>query len=293
MSFWCSVYLYVPVERLGAALCATASFAEPACEGTVEVTLPTGEVIPLPRLESGRASSNVLGCRDYLQLARYGTFWFPVDAVILEEEADLYASLGRPLPIEEREGVDCFPVTNIRVAVTCGCRFAELSFAGQNNGISRELFNSTSIQDRFAQLQEEIGAVAGVVRDIDQRDVLFTLDGFEEEFDWHPFVGDNWEVRSETVDALTEAVCAALGQSVPAVVVEPEWLAWNGETVRRLAEAFVADGDLDPLPVLADALEEAGCADPFLLGHARGRLSHARGSCRVIDLVLGRKDRGG
>jgi hypothetical protein len=191
------------------------------------------------------------------------------------------------VPIEERGGVECFPVTNIRFAVTCGCRFAELSFAGQNSVVSRELFGSEAIHERFLALQDEIGALAGVVRDIDRRDSLYTLDEFEEEFDWRPF----WDVSGETVDALTEAVCEALGQSVPGIVVEPAWLAWNGATVHRLAEAIVEDGDLGRLPVLADALEEAGCTDPFLLGHARAGLRHARGSCRVVDLVLGRKDR--
>jgi hypothetical protein len=287
MSFWCSVYLYVPVERLGAALRATAAFADPAGEGTVDVRLPTGESILLPRLGPDPASSRALECRGYLQLARTGSFWFPADDVILAEEADWFASQGRRLPIEQRDGVDCFPVTNIMFAVTCGCRFAELSFAGQNNGVSRELFGSEAIHERFLALQEEIGAVAGCFRDIDRRDSLYTLDELEEEFDWRPF----WEVSGETVDALTEAVCQALGEPLPVVTVEPTWLEWGGGTVHRLAEAIAEDGDLGRLPVLADALEEAGCTDPFLLGHARAGLLHARDGCRVIDLLLGGKDR--
>src|SRR5262245_55517719 len=60
------------------------------------------------------------------------------------------------------------------------------------------------------------------------------------------------------------------------VVVEPDWLAWDGGTVRTLAEAAyddraLPDGllDLDQLGVLADALEDAGCADDSLLPHLR------------------------
>jgi hypothetical protein len=89
-----STYLYVPIERLGPALRATAAFAQPDREGTIEVQLPTAEIIPLPRLGSDPASSKVLGCRGYLELARHGTFWFPVDDVILAEEAEWFESGG-------------------------------------------------------------------------------------------------------------------------------------------------------------------------------------------------------
>ena len=39
------------------------------------------------------------------------------------------------------------------------------------------------------------------------------------------------------------------------------------------------------LPLLADALEEAGCDDRVVLDHCRGPGPHARG-CWVVDLVL-------
>jgi hypothetical protein len=42
------------------------------------------------------------------------------------------------------------------------------------------------------------------------------------------------------------------------------------------------------LAVLADALEEAGCADAGLLGHLRSRGPHVRG-CWALDLILGRE----
>jgi hypothetical protein len=49
-------------------------------------------------------------------------------------------------------------------------------------------------------------------------------------------------------------------------------------------------GRLDPtrLAVLADALEEAGCADAELLGHLRGPGLHVRG-CWAVDSLLGRQ----
>jgi hypothetical protein len=42
------------------------------------------------------------------------------------------------------------------------------------------------------------------------------------------------------------------------------------------------------LPVLADALEDAGCADADLLGHLRGPGPHVRG-CWGLDSVLGKE----
>ena len=44
----------------------------------------------------------------------------------------------------------------------------------------------------------------------------------------------------------------------------------------------------DRLPILADALEEAGCDDVDVLAHLRGPGPHARG-CWALDLVLGRE----
>jgi hypothetical protein len=41
------------------------------------------------------------------------------------------------------------------------------------------------------------------------------------------------------------------------------------------------------MPILADALEEAGCADAAILGHCRGGGEHVRG-CWVVDLLTGR-----
>jgi hypothetical protein len=68
-----------------------------------------------------------------------------------------------------------------------------------------------------------------------------------------------------------------------------EWLAWQGGTIPRLAQAIYAEQAFDRLPVLADALEEAGCADMDLLQHLRDGGPHTRG-CFALDLILS-KDR--
>jgi hypothetical protein len=65
------------------------------------------------------------------------------------------------------------------------------------------------------------------------------------------------------------------------------WLAWNNGTVGALAEKIYAERAFELLPVLADALEEAGCTDPEILGHLRGPGPHVRG-CWAVDLLLGK-----
>jgi hypothetical protein len=74
----------------------------------------------------------------------------------------------------------------------------------------------------------------------------------------------------------------------PAPPVDPAWPAWNGGSVRKLAEGIYEERAFDRLPVLADALEDAGCSDPSLLGHLRGPGPHVRG-CWVVDLLLGKE----
>jgi hypothetical protein len=72
-------------------------------------------------------------------------------------------------------------------------------------------------------------------------------------------------------------------------------LAWLTPTVVSLAQAayderILPSGELDVarLAVLADALEEAGCADAAILSHLRSPGPHVRG-CWALDLILGKE----
>ena len=79
-----------------------------------------------------------------------------------------------------------------------------------------------------------------------------------------------------------------LREPAPPVQLDPAWLAWNDRTVPRLARAIRDEHAWDRLPVLADALEDAGCTDPVILAHCRAGSEH-RLSCWVTDLVLARE----
>ena len=56
----------------------------------------------------------------------------------------------------------------------------------------------------------------------------------------------------------------------------------------KLARTIYDDRRFDLLPILADALEEAGCGDAEILAHCRGPGPHVRG-CWAVDLVLGKE----
>jgi hypothetical protein len=68
------------------------------------------------------------------------------------------------------------------------------------------------------------------------------------------------------------------------VTPDPAWLT---PTVVSLAAGIYAEKAFDRLPILADALQDAGCEDAAVLEHCRGKGPHARG-CWVVDLLLGK-----
>lgn len=74
----------------------------------------------------------------------------------------------------------------------------------------------------------------------------------------------------------------------PRVSMNPSWLVADLGRVRKLAERLYDRRDWDGLPILADALEEAGCTCAVLLGHLRSVGLHTLG-CWALDLVLGKR----
>jgi hypothetical protein len=64
--------------------------------------------------------------------------------------------------------------------------------------------------------------------------------------------------------------------------------AWCTPAVVALATAIYEEKRFEELPILADALEEAGCDNPEILGHLRDQgQRHCRG-CWCLDLLLGK-----
>jgi hypothetical protein len=72
------------------------------------------------------------------------------------------------------------------------------------------------------------------------------------------------------------------------VVIAPAWLRWNNGAVPAIARRVYYDRAYHDLPILAGALEDAGCTNPDIHTHCRGEGPHVRG-CWVVDLILGRE----
>lgn len=64
--------------------------------------------------------------------------------------------------------------------------------------------------------------------------------------------------------------------------------AWRTPTATALASQTYESRDFSAMPILADALQDAGCDSDDVLSHCRGPGSHVRG-CWVVDLVLGKE----
>jgi hypothetical protein len=63
--------------------------------------------------------------------------------------------------------------------------------------------------------------------------------------------------------------------------------AWLTTTAVGLAQSIYDERAFDRLPILADALEDAGCTNADILDHCRQPGEHVRG-CWVVDLLLGK-----
>ncbi|MCE9563791.1 MAG: hypothetical protein K8U57_17250 [Planctomycetes bacterium] len=69
------------------------------------------------------------------------------------------------------------------------------------------------------------------------------------------------------------------------ILVEHTWLT---STVQLLAAGTYEERAFDRMPILGDALQDAGCDNDDILNHCRQPGEHVRG-CWVVDLILGKK----
>jgi hypothetical protein len=60
---------------------------------------------------------------------------------------------------------------------------------------------------------------------------------------------------------------------------------WRTSDVIDLARAIDADRAFERMPILADALMDAGCEDERLIGHCQANEGHVKG-CWALDLLL-------
>lgn len=95
----------------------------------------------------------------------------------------------------------------------------------------------------------------------------------------HPDFDRHWQV------VLSHYVRELFGNPFAAVTLDASR---RTPTVVALAEQMYESRDFSAMPLLSDALMDAGCFDEGVLNHCRQPGEHVRG-CWVVDLILGRE----
>ncbi|WP_315854157.1 hypothetical protein [Gemmata palustris] len=94
-----------------------------------------------------------------------------------------------------------------------------------------------------------------------------------------------WVGEAETKRLLSGLLRDIFGNPFRPVAFSPSW---RTSTVLALASQMYESRDFGAMPILADALQDAGCDSADMLDHCRGPGPHVRG-CWVVDVVLGKE----
>jgi hypothetical protein len=104
-------------------------------------------------------------------------------------------------------------------------------------------------------------------------------------------LGENVQIIAESFGGVAwqaNLLRDIFGNPFRPITLEPSWLTWHGGLLVSMGQRMYDSRDFSDMPVLADALEEAGCQDQDILGHCRSGGEHVRG-CWVVDLLLGKE----
>jgi hypothetical protein len=94
------------------------------------------------------------------------------------------------------------------------------------------------------------------------------------------------ETERPEVRLLVQIIRDIFGNPFRPVTFPPEW---RTSTAVALASRMYESRDFGAMPILADALQDAGCDNNDILAHSRDETKpHVRG-CWVVDLVLGKE----
>jgi hypothetical protein len=103
---------------------------------------------------------------------------------------------------------------------------------------------------------------------------------------YEPSLTTAWEqAHNEEQIAQAALLREVFGNPFRPIAFSPEW---RTDTAVALARQMYEAKEFSAMPILADALQEAGCDSEEVLSHCRGPGPHVRG-CWVVDLVLGKE----
>jgi ATP-dependent Clp protease ATP-binding subunit ClpA len=89
----------------------------------------------------------------------------------------------------------------------------------------------------------------------------------------------------DQADELKQRKSDLLGSWLIQHPIDPTWLSCNGGASAGIARVIKESKRWEDLPILADALEDAGCTDKEMLRHCRQPGKHAN-RCWVVELLL-------
>jgi hypothetical protein len=92
--------------------------------------------------------------------------------------------------------------------------------------------------------------------------------------------------RAEELEAQARLLRDIFSFRPPAI--DRSWLHSKGGCGLKIAQTVYAERRFNDVPILADALEDAGCTNTNILDHCRQPSEHVRG-CWVVDLLLGKR----
>ena len=93
------------------------------------------------------------------------------------------------------------------------------------------------------------------------------------------------ELAKEANALICDVIRDIFGNPFRPVAIDP---AWRTTTAVAIGKGMYDSRDFSAMPILADALQDAGCDNDDVLAHCRAENGiHVRG-CWVVDLVLGK-----
>jgi hypothetical protein len=140
--------------------------------------------------------------------------------------------------------------------------------------------------DKISSASEFVADIYGYEAAIAEGILTLNASPAEGEAIWQNSTFISGKVVGERIQA--DLLRELIGNPFRHISFDPAWLAWNNRCIERIAQAIYDERAFDRMPILADALEDAGCDNADILNHCRSGGEHVRG-CWVVDLLLGKQ----
>lgn len=101
---------------------------------------------------------------------------------------------------------------------------------------------------------------------------------------YHEMSGSNTGILEDTYQQHHHLLLEIFGDVTNSIKINPDWLKWNDGCVVKMANQIMLTDDLGAIPVLTDALEDAGCNEPSIINHLRFGENHST-HCWALNLL--------